>query len=118
MKNSDIKSRQKTATATQTIKEEPNEIGVVNVPASSSSKPNQSAVKAGTKRRHSMSTHSADNKKTKISSSSIPSATAKFTCEDCLSEWSGKISSKFRGDPNHKHAPEPKIRMFTDFESY
>ena len=96
---------QKTATATQTIKEEPNEIGVVNVPASSSSKTNQSAVKAGTKRKYHMSTPS-DDKKRKIYPSSIQSFTIKFTCEDCLGDWRRRIGKDFGGDPNHKDAPE------------
>ena len=119
MKNSDFKSRQKTATATQTIKEEPNEIGVVNVPASSSSKPNE--PKAGTKRKYNNPPPSADDKKRKINPSSkieFQSFTIKFTCEDCLHDWKNRIGNDFGGDPNHKDAQEPEIREFTSFELY
>ena len=110
---------QKTATATQTIKEEPNEIGVVNVPASSSSKPNE--PKAGTKRKYNNPPPSADDKKRKINPSSkieFQSFTIKFTCEDCLHDWKNRIGNDFGGDPNHKDAQEPEIREFTSFELY
>ena len=120
LKTSDCNSHaiQKVSAGTHTIKEEPNEIGVVNVPASLSSKTNQQAAKAGTKRKHSMSTISSDGEKRNIYSNSSQLFTTKFTCENCLDDWGKRIDWEFDGNPNHKYVPDPKIRVFASFELY
>ena len=123
-------STAKASASTQTIKEELNQIGIVNVPTSLSSHPNRSEVKTGTKRSNS----NLDNDKTRIKKrkKSLKSDNAKrttkkslqtqqkFSCHDCFSDWARSIKREFSGDPTQNGAPDPKqkIPTFTSFENY
>ena len=105
------------------LKEEPSEIGTVNVPASSSSS-------IGTKRTSSFSANDqrqkAKRKKTTRSDSTTRNTRKstqnerKFTCEDCIDLWGGKIEADFGGNPDHKDAPNPRqsISVFSSFQAF
>ena len=102
---------------TQTIKEEPQEIGVVNFPAS----------KAGIKRENECRTPRTKAKRKKVEksdSSKTDTNTIKsevtFTCESCLKSWGWHIRSNFQGDPDECDAPDPKrkIRTFPTLDAY
>ena len=105
-----------------TMKAEPNEIGIVNVPASSSSD-------IGTKR---ISTVSTDNqrkktkrKKTTRSDSNTRNTRMstrndrKFTCEYCIVKWGVTIDKHFGGDPSKENVPDLRqiISAFSSFEA-
>ena len=114
------------STGTQTIKDEPREIGIVNVPASSSSRPN--ATKTGTKRKNVTKDDSEKNKTKKVQKSNPSTPTTRkstqskdiFTCDECLCQWGNHIKSDFQGDPDRNGAPDPKqnIQTFPSFEAY
>ena len=119
----------KSSAGTQTIKEEPNQIGIVNVPTSSSSHPNRPTVKTGTKRSYSKSDDGKKrtSKRLKISKSDNAKRTTrkslqaqrKFSCYGWDSDWTEKIKREFSGDPTKIGAPDPKqIPRFTSFEDY
>ena len=105
---------------THTMKEEPSEIGIVNVPASSS-------LSIGTKRTSSFSANhqrqKAKRKKTTRSDGTTRNTRKstknerKFTCEDCIDSWGEKILADFGGNPDHEDAPDPRqsISMFSSF---
>ena len=107
---------------TQTVKEEPSEIGTVNVPASSSSG-------IGTKRTSSVSADDqrkkAKRKKTVRSNSTTGAGILKsiqnerkFTCEECIDLWGEQIEEDFGGDPDREDAPDPRqISAFSSFEA-
>ena len=107
---------------TQTVKEEPTEIGTVNVPASSSSG-------IGTKRTSSVSADDqrkkTKRKKTVRSNSTTGAGTLKsiqnerkFTCEECIDLWGEQIEEDFGGDPDREDAPDPRqISAFSSFEA-
>ena len=105
-----------------TMKAEPNEIGIVNVPDSSSSS-------IGTKRTSSVpaddQTKKAKRKKTTRSDSNTRNNRMstrnerKFTCEYCIVKWGVKIERDFGGDPDKENAPDPRqiISTFSSFEA-
>ena len=107
---------------THTVKEEPTEIGTVNVPASSSSG-------IGTKRTSSVSADDqrkkTKRKKTVRSNSTTGAGTLKsiqnerkFTCEECIDLWGEQIEEDFGGDPDREDAPDPRqISAFSSFEA-
>ena len=106
----------------QTIKEEPTEIGIVNVPASSMSSPG-----IGSKRPNSVSADEqrkiAKRKKTANTSRNTRESAQnrpKFTCEECIDDWGLKIERDFGGDPNEKGGPDAKqfISTFNTFADY
>ena len=120
------------STGTQTIKEEPQEIGIVNIPASKSSKEN--ATKAGAKRQNASNSKDqpeiprikAKRKKVEVSYSS-PKTTMNttqrkvtFKCEDCVYRWAYHVQKNFRGDPGQSGVPDPKstISLFSSLEDY
>ena len=93
----------------RTMKEEPTEIGIVNVPASL-----RSSAGIRSKRLNSVSADErkkAKRKKTTNTSRNTKKSTQnkrKFTCEDCIDDWGWKIKNYFDGDPDKKGAPDPK----------
>ena len=113
---------EKISTGSQTIKQEPTEIGIVNVPASSMSSPG-----IGSKRPNSVSADEqrkiAKRKKTANTPRNTRESTqnrSKFTCEECIDDWGLKIERDFGGDPNEKGAPDAKqfISTFNTFADY
>ena len=106
----------------KTIKEEPTEIGIVNVPASSMSSPG-----IGSKRPNSVSADEqrkiAKRKKTANTSRNTRESAQnrpKFTCEECIDDWGLKIERDFGGYPNEIGAPDAKqfISTFNTFADY
>ena len=121
---------EKTSIGIQTIKEEPIEIGVVNVPASFSSQPKEPPVKSGTKR---TSSNVGDRKivqamrmKTEKSNSTPritrQSITKKdlINCSDCFGRWGSEIEYGYDGDPDKTGAPNPSevIKTFSSLKAY
>ena len=107
--------------STQTVKEEPKEIGIVNF---ASSLP---AVKTGVKRANSSQNElqrtTAKRKKTSKSDSNsriTRNSTPKFTCEDCLEDWGLQIMNDHHGNPDGIGVPDPKqtILTFLNSENY
>ena len=107
---------------TQTVKEEPTEIGIVNNPCSSRSSPG-----IGSKRSNSVTVdeHRKKAKRMKTASTSRNTRKStqnkpKFTCEECIDDWGSGIYRDFGGDPNKKGAPDPKqaIQTFNTFEAF
>ena len=111
----------KISIGTQTVKEEPQDIGIVNIPTSTSD--------IGKKR---ISTLSADNqrkkakrKKTTRSDSNARNTRRstrnerKFTCEYCIDEWGVTVECDFGGDPDKENAPDPRqiTSAFSFFEA-
>ena len=109
------------STETLTVKQEPNQIGIVNIPASSSSG-------IGSKRTGSVSADDqrkkAKRKKTARSNSKTPKTREstqnefKFTCDICIDVWGEKIEGDFGGDPDQENAPDARQRIsaFSSFE--
>ena len=112
---------EKISMGTQTVKEEPQDIGIVNTPTSTS--------EIGTKR---TSTVSADDqrkkakrKKTTRSDSTTRNTRKstrnerKFTCEYCIDKWRVAIEFDFGGDPDKENVPDPRqiISTFSSFEA-
>ena len=121
------------SSGTQTVKEEPHEIGIDNNPTSLSSE-------IGTKRTNSGSDN--ERKKSKCKKTTRSSSTTRntrtathnkrtFTCEVCVYDWGQDIEDNFGGDPNHKgppctsvpdprdRAPDPRqiIKAFPSYEA-
>ena len=121
---------EKKSACTQTVKEEPKEIGVVNVPSSSSSLQDESAVKTGAKRMHPSNDEvrrtAAKRKKTsKPDSNSRITRKSKpiYSCENCLEDWGYEIKWDHGGNPDESSAPDPKQEILTfsnimDFENH
>ena len=118
---------QKSSIGTQTIKQEPEEIGVVNVPASSSSQPKPPPAKPGTKRTSS----NDDNRKiTKAKRKKIDSTTRltrkstgnkpKFTCMDCHYDWGSDVVENHIFDPDKTGVSNPRhtIQTFSSIDDY
>ena len=121
----------KVSICTQTVKEEPTEIGVVNIPTSSTSRPEEPVVKTGTKRCNSdlgndkrrtskrIKTSKSDNsKRTTRKSAQIDQ---RFSCIECIEDWAFSIKRLgFSEDPTQSGAPNPqqKIATFPSFEDY
>ena len=114
----------------QTIKEEPKEIGVVNVPASLSSQPKDPPAKSGTKRTASnvgdRTIIKAKRMKTEMSNSisrmtrQSTEKKKKFTCCDCFLKWGKEIEDEYDGDPDKTGAPKPNdaIKTFSSLREY
>ena len=114
---------------TKEIKNEPG-IGIVNVPASSSSRPSEPATKITSKRQIAAKNDSqrTRNKRKKVANSNTyPRYTRKstqsrpiFTCDECLDDWGNNIKWNFQGDPDNSGVPDPKqtIQTFSSFEAY
>ena len=131
-KSQDIKicvtqESQKTSIETQTIKQEPEEIGVVNVPASLSSQPRTPSAKTGTKRtsRHdNRKITKAKRMKTENSDSRVSRKSTenkrKFTCECCHDDWGIDVERNHGGDPDKTGVPNPRetIPTFSSFDDY
>ena len=121
---------EKASIATQTIKEEPKEIGVVNVPASFSSQPKNRPVKTVTKRtsRTVEDRKIAKAKRMKTEkSNSISRATKqsienqhKISCSHCFAKWGKEIENKYDANPDQTGAPNPNdsIRTFSSLHDY
>ena len=116
-------------TGGQKVKDEPREIGIVNVPASTSSKPKEPARKTGTKRQkapiNDFTIVKAKRKKVEKSNTD-PLNTRKstnnkliFTCYQCLKVW-GTVVENSKIDLNETDGPDPKqkIQKFSSFETY
>ena len=136
-KNSEQKNIQQMSTGTQTIKEEPQEIGIVNFPTSSSSRINETPTKTGSKRTNSSKNETprtrAKRKKTEdfqfyigrahISNSksrTTRKSTQKFSCETCLDNWGIQIQNDYEKNPDRNDAPDPKLKIptFLSFMDY
>ena len=114
----------------QTIKEEPKEIGVVNIPASLSSQPKDPPSKSGTKRTASnvgdRTIIKTKRMKTEIFNSTsrmtrqLTAKKKKFTCSDCFAKWGSEIKLKYDGDPDKTGAPKPSdaIQTFASLKDY
>ena len=114
----------------QKIKEEPNEIRIVNVPSSTPARQNGSTTKTGTKRVHpskdEVQRTKAKRKKSMLSKEAVPSSRTttkpprKFSCESCLDNWGLEIKYHYLGNPEKSDAPDPKqnIQTFSSFEDY
>ena len=114
----------------QTIKEEPKEIGIVNVPASLSSQPKDPPSKSGTKRTASnvgdRTIIKTKRMKTEIFNSTsrmtrqLTAKKKKFTCSDCFAKWGSEIKLKYDGDPDKTGAPKPSdaIQTFASLKDY
>ena len=114
----------------QKIKEEPNEIRIVNVPSSTPARQNGSTTKTGTKRVHpskdEVQRTKAKRKKSMLSKEADPSSRIttkpprKFSCESCLDNWGLEIKYHYLGNPEKSDAPDPKqnIQTFSSFEDY
>ena len=119
-----LKSQQKRA---QTIKEEPKEIGIVNIPSSSSSQKVEPAAKTGTKRtcssKDDVQRTKAKRKKT-AKTDSTSHATKKspqiFSCSMCLYTWGMFMKRDYLGELDDSYAPDPKeiIPTFQSFQDY
>ena len=121
---------EKASTGTQTIKEEPKEIGVVNVPASSSSRPQDPPVKTGTKRTSKTveDRKIAKAKRMKTENSNSTSRTTrksiqnqrKFSCSHCFARWAVAIEYGYDGNPDKIGAPNPNdaIPTFSSLQDY
>ena len=120
----------KASIGTQTIKEEPNEIGVVNLPASLSSQPKEPQVKSGAKR---TSSNIEDRKivKAKRRKTEASNSTSRMTrqsiekkeaisCASCLDDWGLNVQKNFGGDPERPGVPDPThaIASFTSIDKY
>ena len=106
---------------TQTVKEEPTQIGVVNVASSST------AVTTGAKRvlqsKDEVQRTTVKRKKTSKSdanSRTTRQSTPKFTCAYCLVNWGFTIMDGHNENPDESGAPDPKqaISTFSNFENY
>ena len=144
----DTNAIKKVYAGTQTIKEEPNEIGIVNVPASSASRSDQSAATINIKRSISgdgnLNTGRTKAKRRKITNSDRTIRTTrlstqknkKISCVMCLDHWGLsadlKLGDLYGGredydfcDADKKNVlPDPKkdsvfsIPTFSSFEEY
>ena len=112
---------EKQSAGTQTVKEEPTEIGIVNVASSSP------AVKTGVKRANSsqnelQSTTVKRKKTSKSDSNSRITRKSKpiFSCEECLDDWGYNIKWDHGGNPDDSSAPDPKreILTFSNIKDY
>jgi len=130
-KNSKQKDVETNKADIQKIKEEPNEIRIVNVPSSIPACQNGSTTKTGTKRKLSskedVQRTKAKRKKSMLSREAGPSSsrtttkpTRKFSCESCLDNWGLEIKYHYLGNPEKSDAPDPKqsIQTFSSFEDY
>ena len=123
--DSGLKDIDKVSTIAQTIKKEPIEIGIINVPSSSSSRYDESAAKTGRKRKHS-SKDKAKRKKAKRKKREIRNSTkskSKFSCVECLHEWGIQIQEDYNENPDETGAPDPKQKVptfssFIDFKDH
>ena len=122
---------EKICIGTQTVKQEPTEIGIVNVPTSSSSgigTKRQNSESANVERRkiHRIKTSNSKEKKSnKSSSRSISTRESirkerNFSCERCLRDWGDNVHDKFDENPNKDEVPDPKrkISTFTNIKDY
>ena len=118
---------EKSSIGTQAIKQEPEEIGVVNVPASLSSQPKTSPAKNGTKRTShddNRKVTKAKRKKTDNSDSGVTRKSTennkKFTCMECHDDWGMDVQMNHGGDPDKTGVFNPRliIRTFSSFEAY
>ena len=131
-KSQDIKicvtqESQKTSIETQTIKQEPEEIGVVNVPASLSSQPRTPPAKTGTKRTSDDDNRKimkAKRKKTGNPPSRITRKSTenkrKFSCKGCHDDWGVDVEMNHGRDPDKTDVPNPRetIPTFSSFDDY
>ena len=122
------------ATGSQTIKQEHEGIGIVNVPASTSSKENEPTTQKATpgiKRKNASKENSPKpkTKRKKVVKSTTASRITRqssqskptFTCRRCFHLWGNDIeSSRFKCDPDKNGVPDPKqkIPTFKSFEDY
>ena len=126
---------EKASAGTQTIKEEPIEIGIVNTPTSSSSLSDEPSVPSEpsvTEKRGLDADHDGKVSKAKRRKATKPEASVrrvtrstarvqqKFSCQACLDVWGHKVNRDFHGNLNHKDVPDPKksIKTFSSFKSY
>ena len=110
------------STKTQTVKQEPNPIGFVNIPASFSSgigSKRTSSVSADDQRKKAKRKKTAQSKSTTPNTRKTTRNERKFTCEDCIDLWGAKIEKDFGGDPDKKNVPGPRqsISAFASFEA-
>ena len=118
---------EKSSIGTHAIKQEPEEIGVVNVPASLSSQPKTLPAKTGTKRtshddnrkitkEKRMKTENSDSRVTRKSTEN----NQKFTCVECHSHWANDVEMNHGGDPDKTGVPNPRktIHTFPTLEAY
>ena len=118
-----LKSIDQVSAVTQKVKEEYQEIGIVNFPISFSSRQDERAAKTGTKRTHSSIGPGTKRTKTVISDSTsqtnreLAKNKQTFSCIDCLDNWGRKIFIDFNEDPDADGAPDPrqKISIFSSF---
>ena len=119
------------STGSQSIKEEPTEIGIVNIPTSSSSgigtkRPNPESANVETRKIHRIKANTPKEKKSKKNSSSsiktrkFTRVEQNFSCERCLRDWGDKVQDKFDGNPNKAGVPDPKrtISNFSNIQDY
>ena len=118
---------EKASIGTQTIKEEPKEIGVVNLPSSLSSQPKDPPVKSGTKRTSSnveeRKIAKAKRMKTEATSRMTGQSIEKketISCASCLDDWGLNVQKNFGGDPERPSVPDPihAIASFTSIDKY
>ena len=107
--------------STQTIKEEPKEIKIVNVPSSSSSRQGEPVAKTGTKRTHSSNDEAQRKIAKRMKTTRTP--TKNFSCDTCLDVWGTQIQSKHFANPDDIGAPDPKLKIptfssFRDFKNH
>ena len=111
----------------QSIKQEPPPVGIVNVPASSTSRLYEPGMKTRSKRGI---TAGDDEKRTsaKRQKTSTPAKASKqsteiqqiFSCHWCLSEWGCEIDRDFYSNSSRLGVPDPKTRIwtFSTFKEY
>ena len=117
-----LNSQRSVSTVPATIKQEPTEIGIVNVPSSSTSRYVETTARTGTKRKHS-SKDKAKRKKAKRKKRENRKSTktkSKFSCVECLHEWGIQIQEDYNEDPDKTGAPDPKekIPTFSSFKDF
>ena len=116
---------EKMSTGSQTIKEEPTEIGIVNIPTSSSGigkkRPSPESANFETRKIH----KSKEKKPEKSNSRSINTRKSirnerKFSCKRCLCDWGNKVQKEFGENPNKDGVPDPKrvISTFSNIKDY
>ena len=123
----DLNAAKKSSIGTQTIKQEQEEIGIVNLPASSSSQQKTPPAKTGTKRtshddnrkitkEKRMKTENSDSRLTRKSTEN----NQKFTCVECHSHWANDVEMNHGGDPDKTVVPNPRktIHTFSTLEAY
>ena len=123
----DLNAAKKSSIGTQTIKQEQEEIGIVNLPASSSSQQKTPPAKTGTKRTShddNRKITKAKRKKTENSDSMVTRKSTenneKFTCFDCIINWGIDVQMNHGCDPDKTGVPNPKeiIPTFPSFDDY